>query len=146
VGTPRHPPARAWVAVGVVASTLAAAALLSPWVALGSRRFSSLDLISSASALELVEGRRKLMVLAAWMIVPVFTAASYVLAALGRWRLWACALLPIGPTYALGLVATASRSPLRTQWGLHLGTAAGATATLVGVVLLVGARARRRHC
>lgn len=129
--------------VGVVASTVAAAALLGPWVALGTRSFSSLDLISSASALELVQGRRKTMVLVGWMVVPTLTAAGYVLAALGRRRLLAAALAPIGPVYAAILVTLESRSPLQILWGLRLGTAAGAIATVAALALVVPGRLSR---
>ena len=130
------------VAAGVVTATLAATALLAPWVALGSRRFSSLDLISSASAFELIEGRRKTLVLAAWMLVPVLVAASYVFAAIGRRRLLAGALAPLGPVYAVAFAALAARSPLRTQWGVYLGVISGAAATVIGLALLLPRRRR----
>lgn len=125
---------------GLATSTLAVAALLGPWAALGSRRFTSLDLISSASALDLIDGRRKQLVLAAWMVVPALVAAGYVLAALRRWLLLAPAFIALGPTYAAALVALRSRSTLRTLWGLHMGVAAAAATTIVGVALLVPRR------
>ena len=122
---------------------MAALALLAPWAALGSRRFSSLDLIGSASALELLDGRRKQFVLAAWMVIPVLTAAGYVLAAVSRWRLLACTFLLMGPTYVMALLAIRSQSPLRTLWGLHLGVAAAVATALIGIVLVLGRRRRR---
>lgn len=119
---------------------MATAALLGPWAALGRRRFTSLDLISSASALEVIEGRTKQYVLAAWMVIPVLTAAGYVLAAVSRWRLLAVAFVLAGPTYAAALLAIRWRSPLRTLWALHLGVAAAVVTSLIGLVLLLQAR------
>ena len=117
-------------------STLAVVALLGPWAALGRRRFSSLDLISSASALELIDGRRKQLVLAAWMVIPALTAAGYVLAAIGRWRAWAWTLALTGPTYLVALLAIRARSPLRTLWALHLGVAAALATTAIALIVL----------
>jgi hypothetical protein len=126
-----------WVVAGTVTSTLAVAALLGPWAAFGSRRFTSLDLISSASALELIDGRRKQLVLAAWLVIPALTAAGYVLAALGRWRLWAWTLLLMAPTYVTALLTIRSRSPLQTLWALHLGVAVAIATTVTGIALLL---------
>ena len=71
------------------------------------------------------------------MVIPTLTAASYVLAAVGRRRALAATLILLGPTYVVALVAIRSRSPLRTLWGLHLGVAAAVAAALIGVALLV---------
>lgn len=115
---------------------MAVVALLGPWAALGRRRFTSLDLISSASALDLIDGDRKQLVLAAWMVIPALTAACYVLAALGRWRAWAWAIACTGPVYVMALLAVRSRSPLRTLWALHLGVAAALTTTTIALTVL----------
>jgi len=104
---------------------------------LGRRRFSSLDLIGSASALDLIDGNRKQFVLAAWMVIPVLTAAGYVLAAVGRHRLLALPYLLMGPTYLAALQAVRSRPPLRPLWSLHLGVTAAVATTLIGVGLLL---------
>jgi hypothetical protein len=121
----------------MVTSTLAVVALLGPWAALGSRRFTSLDLISSASALELIDGRRKQLVLAAWMVIPALAAAGYVLAAVGRRRLLPWTFVLMGPTYVFALLTIRSQSLLRTLWGLHLGVAAALATTAVGLALLL---------
>lgn len=124
---------------GVVASSLAAAALLLPWVALGRREFSSLDIISTASALEIIEGRQKHIVVACWMIIPVLVAVGYVLAATAHRRAFACSLLPLGPIYLAAILGISSNTPVVVRWGLQLGVVAGVVSTLLGVLILIRA-------
>ena len=109
--------------------------LLTPWVALGRRRFSSLDLIAAASALEVVSGGRKRLVVAAWMVVPVLAATAFVLAAVGRRRPLGLVLVPLGPIYAVVALALVRAEPIRTLWGLWFAVAAGAAGSVAGVGL-----------
>jgi hypothetical protein len=97
--------------------------------------------VSSASALELISGRRKQLVLAVWMVIPALTAAGYVLAAVGGRRLLAWTRVLMGPTYVIALITIRSRAPLRTLWGLHLGVAAAVATSITGLALLLPRRA-----
>lgn len=129
--------------MGVVAAASCAVALLVPWVAVGRREFSSLDLIAAASALEVVSGDRERLVLAAWMVVPVLVAAAFVFAAVGRRRPLALVLVPLGPISAVVLVAMARAPAIRTLWGLWFSLTAGVAGSVAGVALLWPPR--RRH-
>lgn len=71
------------------------------------------------------------------MVIPALTAAGYVLAAVGRWRLLAGTLVLMGPTYVVALLAIRARSPLQTLWGLHLGVAAALVTSVAGLALLL---------
>jgi len=125
-----------WVLGGVLASSVAAGSLLLPWVSLGRRQFSSLDLVSTASALDIIEGGQKRLVLVCWMMVPALAAAGYLLAALGRHRMFGCALLPLGPIYIVVAFGMSTNTPATADWGLQLGVAAGAFCTVIGVLLV----------
>lgn len=123
--------------VGVVAALAATAALVLPWVSLGKRHLSSIDLVATASAFEVVTGLRKGLVLAAWMLLPTLTAIGLILASLRHHRWLAATLAPFGVLYAAILVAMPENLPLRFEWGLWFGLGSGILATIVAVGLLV---------
>jgi hypothetical protein len=60
--------------------------LLLPWLHLSGRDRSTIDIIGSAAALELLDGATKWLVVGLWMSVPVAVAAGLLLWALHRHR------------------------------------------------------------
>jgi len=64
----------------------AALSLLLPWLHLSGRDRSTIDIIGSAAALEVLDGTTKWLVVALWMSVPVAVAAGLLLWAAKRHR------------------------------------------------------------
>lgn len=64
----------------------AALSLLLPWLHLSGRDRSTIDIIGSAAALDLLEGSTRWIVVGLWMAVPVAVAAGLSLWALHRHR------------------------------------------------------------
>jgi Ni/Fe-hydrogenase subunit HybB-like protein len=63
-----------------------ALSLLLPWLHLSGRDRSTIDIIGSATALELLDGTTKWLVVGLWMSVPLAVAAGLMLWALHRHR------------------------------------------------------------
>lgn len=122
-----------------LASAVGAATALSlmlPWLRVGGRSRSSIDLIGSAGALDVIEGGVRFAVVATWFLVPGLVAFSMLAAAAGRLRACAFALLPLGPglvAVVAGAVLTAGRLLV---WGAYV-TAVGAVVTTVFAVVVL---------
>lgn len=122
-----------------VAAGAAAVSLLAPWVRSGRVDRSTIELLESASALDVLDGRAEIGALAAWYIVPVLAAGAAVSAGWHRKRLTAAFALPMGPLMLFAWWAVAS-SPLDTRWGAALGGLLGACASVLATLLLIEAR------
>jgi hypothetical protein len=126
---------RPWMpATAAVASVLC---LVAPWVRTGRVDRSTIDLLSSASALDVLEGRNEVIALSAWYLLPLLAAGAAVSAGWQRRRLTAGFALPIGPLMILAWWAVAM-SPFDTRWGSWLGATVGLTATLLAALVLMG--------
>jgi hypothetical protein len=123
-----------WMPASV--AVLAAVSLLAPWARSGRVDRSTIDLLSSAGALDLLTGRAEVMALASWYLVPLLAAGGAIAAGWHRQRLTGGFVLPIGPLMGLAWLAVL-RSPLDTRWGAGLGVVAGLIAsTLAGLLLM----------
>ncbi|MEQ8842435.1 MAG: hypothetical protein RIB98_15740 [Acidimicrobiales bacterium] len=125
------------VPIGLPATlgVLAVLCLLAPWVRSGSVDRSTIDLLSSASALELWDGRDEAIALGAWFLLPVLAAAAALAAAWGHRRFSAWCVVPIGPLMAMAWLAVVW-SPFDARWGAWLGTMTGTAATTLAGSLL----------
>jgi len=124
--------------VAAVASVLC---LLAPWVRSGHVDRSTIDLLSSASALQLWDGRQEFIALSAWYVLPVLAAASVLLAGWRRIRFSAGFALPIGPLMVAAWAAVLW-SPFALRWGAWLGMVLGLTTSFFATLLLIQGRNR----
>ena len=97
---------------------------------------SSIELLGSASALDLFGDAARTAVVVGWFLVVVLVAGALVAAAWGRPSLVALVALPIGPAMALAWWAVAA-SPLIVRWGAPMGTLSGLTASVAGALVLM---------
>lgn len=125
-----------WAAAA--AGTVSALTLLGPWVRSGRTDRSTLDLLRSAGALDVLDGADRVAALLAWYLVPVLAAVAVVAAAWQRPRLTAAVVVPMGPMMVMAFRAV-SAAPFDVRWGAVAGIVAGLTATGLGVLLLVTA-------
>ncbi len=123
-----------WLPAG--AGVGAVLCLLAPWVRSGTIDRSTVALLSSASALEIWDGRTEAIALGAWFLLPVLAASAVIAAGWERPRFSAWSVLPIGPLMVIAWLAVA-RSPFDARWGAWLGTASGLTATTLAGFLLI---------
>ena len=130
-----RPPTWLPAAVGVVAVLC----LLAPWARSGRVDRSTIELLSSASALARWDGNDERLALAAWFLLPVLAAAAAVGAGWGTPRFSAACVLPIGPLMAMAWLAVV-RSPFDARWGALAGTVTGLTATVLAALLLIRTR------
>ncbi len=128
------------VLVPAIASVLS---LLAPWVYLGSRGRSSIDLIASAGAIDLIEGPTRLAVVLAWLLAPLLAAGATIAAAANRPRLAAAVVAPLGPF--LGVVAAVVVIGLGelAGWGAWLCATLAVVTTVAAVVVMAKGPARR---
>ncbi len=127
--------ARAEPWIVAVPATLAVLCLLLPWMRSGQIDYSTVDLLSSASALDLIGGTREVLILTAWFGLVLLAAGVLVAAAWGRRRVAALLGLPVGPSMVSAWLVVAS-TPFPVRWGAHLAVVFGLTATVVASVLL----------
>ena len=125
---------RIWLpATAAVASV---SCLLAPWVRSGRVDRSTIDLLSSASALDVWDGREEMIALSAWYLLPLLAAGATIGAGWHRRRFSAACALPIGPLMALAWLAVVW-SPFDARWGAPLGTALGLTASILAGLVLI---------
>jgi hypothetical protein len=130
----RLPIVSPWVPVGAGLATLVA--LMCPWARSGRVDRSTIELLGSASALDLLDDGQKIAAVGGWFLVVVLVAAS--LAAVG-WEqpsLGAVFALPVGPLMIAAWFAVAS-SPLMVRWGAPMGTVSGLTASTTAALVLL---------
>lgn len=118
---------------------VAAGGLLLPWAHTGTRTRSSIDLLSSANALDLVTGWQRVAMFAGWLGVLAGAASGLVLVAWDRPRGGALATGVVGPALVLATAAIVV-SPFTVAWGAWFASGVGATAS-IGSGLVVLARA-----
>lgn len=128
--------ARNFLVAAIVAGFGCAVGLILPWFDLGGDARSSIDLIASLGALDVIEGGLKVAVVAAWLLTPVAVSAAMLLTAAGRYRAAAWCLLPLGAAMPLlvGIVAIVDLSVL--AWGAYV-TAAFALSTFALAIMVL---------
>lgn len=124
------------VAVGF--ATASAISLVLPWVRTGDRTRSSIQLIASAGALDIIEGPSRVAVVVLWFLVPALVAAAMLALAAGRSTLTTVLLAPLGFVLAamVGLLVVVAGSVV--VWGAWLTGGFAAGATIVAIVFLIG--------
>ena len=124
-------------------AVLAAFGLLLPWARTGDRNRSSIDLLSSAGALDVVTGWPFAALLIGWFSVVVAAALALVLVAWGRTMVGVSVAGLVGPGVIVALVAV-SVSPLALAWGAWIASGLGVGAS-IGSGLLVLSRVAERE-
>ena len=122
--TPRF---RAWLVAGIGVG--AALGLLLPWARSGGRTRSTLELLSSASALDLLSGWTRALVVGGWLLVVIGAAAGLVGVAWDRPAVARIGLVMVGPALVLAALAIVW-SPLSIAWGAWVASGMGATASI----------------
>ena len=132
---------REWVVASI--GVVAAFSLLLPWARSGDRTRSTVELMASATALDLVTGWQRVAMFVGWLVVVIAAAAGLALVAWDRPRLGAMATAWVGPALALAVAAVVA-SPLGLAWGGWLGSGLGATASIgSGLVVLTHVSTRK---
>lgn len=127
----------AYIAVALVAAFLAVVSLVLPWFVIVGRARSSIDLISSASALDVIEGGVKTLVIAGWLISPLLVSISMLVAASGRHRLAAGLILPITLGIVAAFVVGIFVDAIGLAWGALFGTGFAIIAAIFAMMVLV---------
>lgn len=131
-----------WAAAALASGFLAAVTLVLPWVNISGRSRSTIDLISSASALDVLDGSWKALVISGWLLFPVVVAVAIIVAASGRLKTAAWLMLPMEMLLAVMVVALRLLLGEGTiAWGAWLTGVFAAMATGSAImVLFVGRR------
>jgi len=130
-----------WAAAALTSGFLAAVTLVLPWLTISGRSRSTIDLISSAGALDVLDGFWKVLVIAGWFLFPATVAAAMLLAASGRLRIAAWLTLPLALLLALlviGLRLLLGEGTI--AWGAWLTGLFAAAATGSAIMVLFGER------
>ncbi|MEO0493261.1 MAG: hypothetical protein AAF081_07585 [Actinomycetota bacterium] len=135
--TPRF---RAWL---VAATGVAAAlSLLLPWARSGGRTRSTIELLSSASAIDLLDGWTRAVLVGGWCLVVLGAAVGLLGVAWDRPTVARSGLVVLGPALALATLAVIW-SPLAVEWGAWVGSGLGATASMGSGLLRMSGVAQR---
>jgi len=130
------------VRVSLGMSTLSGMLLLAPWARSGRTGRSMFALISSASALDLISGVEKAIVVMAVVAVLVAVGTALVAAAWSRPRLAAVALVAPGPILVVAAMII-SKASLSLDWGAFAGSTAGVIGSICATMsLLIDSRQR----
>lgn len=116
---------RVLMATAISASCLGLVSLLAPWVRVGAAGKSTIELIATAGALDVLTGWVKVIVVVVWASAPVLGGIALLVFASGRNRMGAVLLLVVGLLLALpaALLVTTFRQGL--AWGALAGGLCG---------------------
>ncbi len=128
------------VALALGAGFLATISLVLPWFTIAGRSRSSIDLVSSASALEVIEGPVKVAVIACWLCAPLLVALAMLVAASGRHRAGALLLSPVTGIMLLVVIIGTVVDDIRLAWGATFGLVFAAAASTCAIMVLVTSR------
>lgn len=128
------------VAAGLGAGFVATVSLVLPWFTIGERSRSSIDLLGSASALDVIEGGVKVAVIGGWLLAPVFVAVAMLVAASGRHRLAAGLLAPVALLTVAVVVIGGLVDAIALAWGAFVGLVFAVIASACAIMVLVTRR------
>ncbi len=111
-----------------------------PWFTIAGKSRSSVDLLSSASALDVIEGGVKVAVIGGWLLAPVLVAAAMLLAASGRHRLAAGLLVPVVASTLLVVAIGFAVDAVDLAWGALIGAVFALLASACAIMVLVTPR------
>ncbi len=129
-----------YIAAALTAAFLAVVSLVFPWFVIVGRARSSIDLISSAGALDVIEGGVKVLVLVGWLIAPALVSIAMLVAASGRFRLAAGLVMPISIGLVVVAIAGLFVDAIGLAWGAIFGGGFAALAGVFAMMVLVTAR------
>ena len=123
-------------------AVLSAVALVLPWVRTGSRSRSSIEMIASAGALDVIEGTTKAIVVLLWFCIPLLVAAALIAFAAGRLRLLAGLILPLGPILGaiVGLLRAVGGDIV--EWGAWLSAVFAVGGSISAIMVLATRQGR----
>jgi hypothetical protein len=124
-----------WLAAG--AGFIVCGLLFAPWLRLGGRSMSTVDLMTAATIFDLLDDRASVLVVVAWLAVPVMAATAILGIAARRPRLVASALVPLGPLVVVSSLVLNAQLGGTVLWGEW----AAAAMAVLGTVVAVGALA-----
>jgi hypothetical protein len=122
------------------AGFLTVVSLVLPWFDLLGKKRSSIDILRSASALDVIDGFVKVVVLAGWLLAPVLVAMAMPIAASGRHRAAAALLVPVGVGVLAAALFGALVDDIDLVWGAIFGAVFAATASVFAIMVLVAPR------
>lgn len=125
------------ISLALMAGFIAAVALAFPWFRVGGRSRSSVEFLASASALEVIEGATKVVVIGGWLLVPVLVAVAMLVAAAGRHRLAAALVLPLSVVLVAVLAIGAVVDGVEVLWGAVLSAVFASFASGCAIMVLV---------
>ncbi len=123
-------------ALATASGAATAVSLVLPWLRIGSRNRSSIDLIGSAGALDVIDGSVRVAVVATWFLVPLLAAAAMLAGAAGRHRLASGLLVPLAPTLAGVVILGWAVAGDGLAWGAYLTAALALTTGGLATFLL----------
>ncbi|MGI9606847.1 MAG: hypothetical protein ACR2P0_11975 [Acidimicrobiales bacterium] len=122
--------------IALVGGFATACSLLLPWITTGSRSRSTISLIGSAGALDIITGVVRVAIVVLWLAVPVAVAVAGLAAASGRHRPSAFVLFGVGLSMSIGIGALLVTAAEAVAWGAWVsGVFALATAASSMMVL-----------
>ena len=125
---------------GLVAGFLTVISLVLPWFDILGRERSSIDILRSASVLDVIEGGLKVVVISGWLLAPVVVSAAMLLAASGRHRTAALLLLPVGLITVLVVGAGFIVDEVGLAWGAFVGLLSALPASILAMMVLASPR------
>ncbi|MDW3176683.1 MAG: hypothetical protein R8J94_04765 [Acidimicrobiia bacterium] len=128
------------ISAALVAGFLTTASLVLPWFTIAGKSRSSVDLLSSASALDVIEGGVKVAVIGGWLLAPVLVAAAMLLAASGRHRLAAGLLVPVVASTLLVVAIGLAVDAVDLAWGAFVGAVFALLASACAIMVLATPR------
>lgn len=105
------------MAAAVGAGFLTACTLVLPWFHISGRARSSIDLISSAGALDVIGGGTRLLVVALWLLLPVLVAVAMLLYAAQRSTASAILIALVGAVVLVVLAVGFVVDGVALAWG-----------------------------
>lgn len=124
------------IAAALTFGFLSVVSLVLPWFDLLGKERSSIDLVSSASALDVIDGGVKVLVLLGWFLAPLLVSVAMFLAASGRHRFAAALLVPIGVVMVAVFVVGVAVDDIGIAWGAIFGAVFAALATVFAIMVL----------
>ena len=128
------------IAAALVAGFINVASLVLPWFDIVGRPRSSIDILRSASALDVIEGSLKIVVVGAWLLAPILVAGAMLLGAAGRHKLAAALLLPVGLFTLFAVGAGLFIDEVGVVWGALLGLVSALLASILAIMVLMTPR------
>ena len=122
---------------GLVAGFGTVVSLVLPWFDLLGQERSSVDLLRSASALEVIDGGVRIAVIAGWLLMPVLLTVAIFLGAARRYRLAAGILLPITALTLLVAGVGVAVDEIGLAWGAFIGSVCALIAAALAMMVLL---------